>query len=867
VKKCVFGSGRYVLIAWLAVTTMAASAVVVARAGTTSTGPACTTQPAGTTRPKPSVHFAAGIESALQGRFDQSAEQFGRVDPSNPDCAAARKALRLVRQYLDYRGRYQAERNAEYVEAVRRVRLSFLTQQCLPQLKKKKLDKKLRKQVKAVTAGFEEADRVDSLDLASADEAAQSKKKAAGAMTKAAAELGKAVKLIGKQKGEYAQAFRALAGQLRVSLTRCRLAWKAVDATTAGGRHAGAMALRTPTNELSDVLAGLEAMVAEKPWRVALGQARLAKELVANGTDVSKEDWYRQVLADAEARGRDAINRAKWYEALQAFLGLQELEEDNESYRRMVKTVRRHVRVLSLYGGGRSASTDDDEPDGDDEPDKDPEKDSDQARWKDFVKGVDVNMVRSAIVQVGENYVLAVDYRKAATGALTSLKILTETPQAGESFPLLRNQEKRKKFLKAIQGEIDNVKQRERVDHLDIQYALNNVIHASERTVEIPIAVVAVEFTEGMLDEMDKFSSMVWPSEVQNFRKQMTGQFFGVGIQITKEVDEPLRVVTPLPSSPAYKAGVKAGDLIVAVNGRPTRKQTLDDLVKSIMGEKGTKVALTVKRPGLREPLDIEIVRDRIQIRTVKGWRREDGGEWGFTIDPAGKIGYIRLTQFTGRTARDFVAALRRMQQAGVRGLVLDMRFNPGGMLASAIAVADEFLRRGIIVSTKGRNVRRRPARAGQDGGYLDGDLVVLVNQASASAAEIVSGALKDWRRGIIVGHRTYGKGSVQNVIPIRRQRAFLKLTTSYYYLPSGRLLHRKNGAKDWGVDPDVEVVITPKQMRRWLGIRRKTDLIKEIDPKILQGDLTAQLDADLQLNTAVLLLKLMQLKEAKPAA
>ncbi len=181
--------------------------------------------------------------------------------------------------------------------------------------------------------------------------------------------------------------------------------------------------------------------------------------------------------------------------------------------------------------------------------------------------------------------------------------------------------------------------------------------------------------------------------------------------------------------------------------------------------------------------------------------------------------------------------------------------------------MANEFLDTGRIVYTRGRQVPRTEIKADKKGAYLQGDLVVLVDKKSASAAEILSGALKDWRRGVIVGQRSYGKGSVQNVIPVRRDEAYLKLTTAYYYLPSGRLLHRQNSAKDWGVNPDVDVYITPRQMRRWLRIRRKTDLLQDFEPDLLKADLSQQYDADFQLNTAVLLLELMRLKrQAEPA-
>jgi len=837
-------------------------------ASDSSGGEAVAAQPTSAAgRSEAAARLLAGIEQALDGHFDQSERELGRAVELDPDLPSAQLALRLVREHLAAWRACQAERAAEYAEAVRRVRQSFLAQDHQAELKARKLEAKLREKIEEAVLAFNRADDFDTLELAGAEEAVQRK-------TDAAARTGEALKLVEEALGlladddsEYARTFRTLAEEFRRELGAYRQAWADLRVETRPERHRGAMVLRERADAAGDALGALEGMAAAKPWRVGLAQSRLAKDLVPEGVKLHEEDWYRRVVADAEARGKKAIEQADWYEALYLYSGLEELDPGNEAYRQMTKTVRRHVRVLSLYGGGDAEAATTRPKQDDAPPDEDSPEEPPLVRWQQYVKGVDVNMVRSAIVQVGENYVEAVDYRKAARGALTALKVLAETPQAAASFPQLADAARRKDFVEALDREAENIEARQQVDQLDLQYVLNNVIRAAERTVDIPIAVLAVEFTEGMLEELDKFSSMVWPEEVTDFQKRMTGNFFGVGIQITKEPDEPLRVVTPLPGSPALQAGVKAGDLIIGVDGQDTRKQSLDDLVKAIMGEKGTKVRLTLKRAGVREPIDVDIVRDEIRIRTVKGWRREADGEWDFAIDKEGMIGYVRVTQFTGQTGADIAAILDRMRQEGVRSVVLDMRFNPGGLLDAAVTVADEFLDRGVIVSTKGRNAPLRAKEAAEDGKYLQGDLVVLINQASASAAEIVSGALKDWRRGILVGERTYGKGSVQNVIPIRRRRALLKLTTAYYYLPSGRLLHRADGATDWGVEPDVAVHLTPKQLRRWLEIRRKTDLIQEIDPESLDADLKAQFRVDHQLSTALLLLKLMQLKHAAPAA
>jgi len=458
------------------------------------------------------------------------------------------------------------------------------------------------------------------------------------------------------------------------------------------------------------------------------------------------------------------------------------------------------------------------------------------------------------------NYVSAVDYRQVTKGGLSSVKVLAETPQASNSFPLLKDEAKRKAFLSAIDKQVRDVDTRDRVTHLDLILALNSVLHASEQTVNIPTEVLAVEFTDGFLEELDKFSSMIWPNDVANFEKQTMGHFYGIGVQISKDPGEPLKVVTPLAGTPAFAAGIQAGDFIVKVDGKPTEKMSIDKLIKLIMGDKGTAVELTIRRGGSEKVY--KIVRDEIQIRTVKGWRcLPDNSEWDYLVDPDTKIAYIRITQFTGDTDDRIAEVLAKCKKDGVTSVIMDLRFNPGGLLRSARDVSNEFLRSGRIVSTRGRHTQPTDLNASPDGNFLDGDLIVLVNQYSASAAEIVSGALQDWKRARIVGQRSYGKGSVQNVISLSSHSALLKLTTAHYYLPKGRLLHRSPGAKDWGVDPDVEVFLSPRETRRWLDIRRKTDILLDGQQGQLASDLVRQYEVDTQLSTAVLMLKLSKLR------
>jgi carboxyl-terminal processing protease len=223
----------------------------------------------------------------------------------------------------------------------------------------------------------------------------------------------------------------------------------------------------------------------------------------------------------------------------------------------------------------------------------------------------------------------------------------------------------------------------------------------------------------------------------------------------------------------------------------------------------------------------------------VKGYSHKPGGGWDYMVDPQNKIGYIRITNFTADTAAELNSAIDTMKLQKVRGLVMDLRYNPGGLLTAATDVADKFLDRGVIVSTRpDRDTGNQPtaAMAKPDPDDCDLPLVVLVNQYSASASEIVSGALKenmqgDHQRALIVGERTFGKGSVQMLFPLADRSAYLKLTTSHYYLPLGRCIHREENSKEWGVEPNVTVAMTPDQMRAAIDAREDLDVLRDAAP------------------------------------
>jgi len=711
----------------------------------------------------------------------------------------------------------------------------------------------LRQAVKAFITAYGRMENGDSLELASPQEAAEKKAKAIGALGEIPDKTEAAAKLLAGDNSDYGEVFRKLAGDALARVQASKQAWSSMNTDTRDGVGDGAARVRQADDDLAEMLADLETLVSPAPWQVGLAQAELAKMLAVDGADLTGEGWYGAIKAVAEQKGQEAMTQARWHDALQAYRGLSDLDPDSKVYLDKLKTARRHVRILVLYGNGG-------EPVGGEPPEE-------KTTWRDLLSEVEVNMVKTAIAEISNNYVTDVDHQRLGLAGLDGLQVLAETPQAARAFPGLASQEKRQEFINAIGRERQAIKSDSHVDQIHLRTALDSLLWASERTVKIPWEVITVEFAEAMLDELDPFSAMIWPHDAQDFLKQTSGKFYGVGIQITKDPGESLKVVTPLADTPAFRAGIKTGDTIVAVDGQRTDVLNIEKLIRMITGEKGSKVVLSIQNPGMAKPKDYAITRDEIRIKTVKGWRSKPDGNWDYMIDPDHRIGYVRITQFTEETVADIDQALSDLAKQGARSLVLDLRFNPGGLLQSATATADEFLRSGTLVSTKVRQATVAEFEAHPDGQYLDGDIAVLVNQVSASAAEIVSGALKDRKRAIIVGERTFGKGSVQHVITIKDKKAYLKLTAAYYYLPSGRLLHRENGSKSWGVDPDVKIQLTPRQTRRWLDLQRKTDLLQEVEPDKLSGDLAKQFQADVQLNTAVVLLRVMQLNQVKAAA
>ncbi|MCQ0987790.1 S41 family peptidase [Jiella marina] len=332
----------------------------------------------------------------------------------------------------------------------------------------------------------------------------------------------------------------------------------------------------------------------------------------------------------------------------------------------------------------------------------------------------------------------------------------------------------------------------------------------------------------GMLTSLDPHSSYMNAKEAADMRTETRGQFGGLGIEVTME-DELVKVVSPFEGTPADKAGVLAGDLIAEIDGEQVRGLTLGEAVERMKGDIGTDVELTIIREGAKKPIRLTLTRDEIRVPSVRHTVEED-------------VGYLKVLKFNEQTTVGLEDAIEDIkEQVGeenLKGYVLDLRRNPGGLLDEAVSVSDAFLESGEIVSTRGRNsdeTRRYNARAGDD---IDGKpLVVLVNGGSASASEIVAGALQDQRRATVVGSRSFGKGSVQTIIPLGQNGA-LRLTTALYYTPSGRSIQGR------GIDPDIAVEQPlPQEIREQMGLDEDDDLVR--GESSLRGHITGQEETD----------------------
>ena len=487
-------------------------------------------------------------------------------------------------------------------------------------------------------------------------------------------------------------------------------------------------------------------------------------------------------------------------------------------------------------------------------------------------EGIEVEMFLRALQLLSGNYVHEIDYLQMITESLERCGLLGKVLEnTQESLAWSASKEQVSEWnigLETFQPEDNELSQSaEKVGPESLVNVLEGVLALNAITLKLPEEVVIAQFTEASLASLDPFTSLVWPWNVKDFEKSMTQQFTGIGVEISKSTGV-LKVVSLLPDTPAYKSGLDADDEIAAVNGEPTKEMSIFCAVSKITGPKGTKVSLTIRRPSTGETIEMEIRRDKIVVQPLRGWTRDASGDWNDLIDTENRIGYIRLTAFTENSGPDLDESLRRLEKNGLKGLILDLRFNSGGFLQASADVVDLFVKEGLIVTSKPRHGLETYEIAHRSGTHPDYPVVILINGSSASASEIVAGALQDpkYQRATLVGSRSYGKGSVQVVTPFTGGGSQLKYTIAYYHLPSNQRVEnryqiQKEGRKDWGIAPDVEVKMRNNEIKEMIDIQRNNDVLARTDHEVNGGEMKRHaimetLQADPQLSIGLLVLQ-----------
>lgn len=606
--------------------------------------------------------------------------------------------------------------------------------------------------------------------------------------------------------------------------------------------------LRT-TADVNDVN-GISAVLAAAYNLKELADEKQKEQLFA-------EPFTKQVVEAAVRQAAQYEAQGQWLEAYtRCYFWLRQLDKENKQYSEYVEQLSEKAMVRASL------------------------QDSPCETWRQRYEGIGREMFTRAIKWLDSYHVEIIDYGRMATKAIERCSVLGEVLSAPgtleNDFPRPDAQQifAWKAGLWAVLDEIRGLPVAMSRDKF--VGVFEKILSLNRATIALPEAVVVAQFAEAALAAVDRYTNLVWPWQVQEFEKNLTKEFTGIGVEISK-ADGSLKVASLLADTPAYNSGLDAGDIIEAVEGVSTADMSLYCAVRKITGPKGTKVTLTIRHIGSDKAEDITLTRDRIVVPTIRGWQRKQDGNWDYMIDAANRIGYIGITDFSDITAADFERVLGELEKAGLVGLVLDLRFNPGGYLESGVQIADKFLREGRIVSTRPRFGASRIEKAHESDTHPDYPLVVLINEGSASASEIVAGAFQDplHRRAILVGMRTFGKGSVQTINTYPGGGSQLKYTMAYYHLPSGQPVLDKDsaekaGGKDWGITPDVEVKLRDDEIRRMLDVQRDNSvLVKAAHDSRAEGlkkhSVEETLAADPQLATAVLVVR-ARLAEAKAA-
>ena len=590
-------------------------------------------------------------------------------------------------------------------------------------------------------------------------------------------------------------------------------------------------------------------------------------------------------IAQADEVARQAERDADWMVASELFYRLNAIFDASGLYKDEVDRLSRRLAMIRMYAPERLWELRNERRLAEDLEALPPYN----AYGDDFrekLQGINSITVRTAIQRATDQHVGrktrkhpdGISMNDLILSGLDAVKTMATTTDLAVVFDGLRDERKRDALLGVIEDQKLRIASKTSpASGYDLRRALDSVLSTGTGELGIMEEALLHEFGNGAMAAMDDYTAIIWPDELARFRRSTQGEFIGIGVQIQLDELQNIKIVTPLEGTPAQRAGLRSEDLIKKINGMTAIGLGLNQAVEIITGPANTKVDITVERMGEDgEPFEKEftIVRQKIDLPSVKGWSKTGPGDadWNYFIDEGDGIGYLRLTGFTDDSTREFDRAINQMKDRGLNALILDLRYNPGGLLDQAVQLASRFVSDGMIVKTVDASgiteslnqAMRVPDRVKVD----DIPVVVLINEGSASASEILSGAIQAGAKqgkldALVLGSRSFGKGSVQNVYLLPGASAAMKVTTNYYQIDAPRMIHKVPGSTEWGIEPDLKVDMLPSQQQDALLLRRDADVLpldengniiedaERPDPNTLLSEGT-----DLQVNTALVLLK-----------
>ncbi len=562
-----------------------------------------------------------------------------------------------------------------------------------------------------------------------------------------------------------------------------------------------------------------------------------------------KDPFVRETIQKAKSRAAEFEAKGKWLDAYTTYYSkLRQICEDDKAYSDHAEQLLEKADILASL------------------------QDSPCETCEERYAGIEKQMFIKAVNFLDSRYVNIINYREMIIKAVNRCKLLAEviTNSHLETRYKIQNTQY-EGWSTALRAILDKVNESPTdtskdtfIDVFEQVLVLNESPHMGIRS---PPMLLIAQFAKGALSALDPYTVIYWPSKVQDFEKAVTNQFSGIGIKFSKQ-EGLAKVVNVLPNTPAHKSGLQAGDIISAVDGIEMRDISSDCAVKRIIGPEDTKVTLTIRPSDEDKTRDITLERARIIVPSVYGWQQTETCKWLYMIDAPNKIGYVRISSFNSRTADDFESVLCQLEENGLKGLILDLRSNAGGLLSSAVEIADKFITEGLIVRTQPRFGMSTYISAHQEGTHADYPIVVLINPFTASASEILAGVLQDqkYKRAVLVGQRSYGKGSVQSITSCCGEGAQLKYTVAYYHLPSGRRvesrdLMEKSSRADWGILPNVNVDLRSDELHKIANVQKANESVETIGREnalssMNQYSSQETVDADPQLAIGLLVLK-----------